>query len=157
MSIFYTTKIFTLLLLFFVIESRANPNFDWYLVSPVAPYKKHSLVLEKKDQNIRTILIRASKQKVNFCGKYILFTYSCGGGCLDGGVINAKTGRFVSKLPAMYETTDDLGAEFEIKYRKNSRLLVVSGKKIDPVSLETYDFNIDYYEFKDNGFVSINE
>ena len=106
------------------------PTYEEYAAESVTVKKNHVLVLEGKYYSIRTILRNAAKRPVNFAGHYILYTYGCGGGCLDGGVIDATSGRVVSDFPSTYDTSDEGDEQFDINYHSNSKLLIIKGKKL---------------------------
>jgi len=72
----------------------------------------------------RTRLNEAAKSgSVNFAGHYILTVWGCGTGCLDGGIVDAKSGD-VFWLPAVECCAGGDGFIVD----KNSRLLVISTK-----------------------------
>jgi len=151
----YYEKFTYIYIIFFSINIYAQDEFEKYPAPLVTDFKKNNLVVSKENRSIKTILINAYKQPVNFSGKYIIFTYACGGGCLYGGVIDTKSGKVVSQLPAMYDTSDSAESEFEIVYKKSSRLLIIRGRRIDKDSFEVGAFSTDFYEFKNNNFYLI--
>jgi hypothetical protein len=81
--------------------------------------------------SFRTRLNEALRGDVNFAGHYILTGWGCGTGCIYGAIIDARSGRvyFPEELAGLGTGyTKDGGYEDEpLKYRKNSRLLIISG------------------------------
>jgi len=103
----------------------------------------------------RTRLTEALRRGVNFAGRYIVAGWGCGTGCISGGIIDARTGRvyFPEQLGAMGTgtTADGEYVDEPVRYRKNSRMLVISGVPAthtegrDELPMGDY-----YYEWKNN-------
>lgn len=126
--------------LFFLFSSAwAEPCFDDYAVEvysgPIAKPEKNSA-----NEAFFSALVEAANSGVNFAGKYIVFHYSCGGGCITGGVLDVVTGRVVAEFPDEFVAGDD-PETFMSKYRKNSRLILIQG-----TSAFDEEFIQGYYE-----------
>ena len=75
--------------------------------------------------SFRSNLAAGLKQGVNFAGDQVLVTWGCGSGCIDGGVVSARSGRavplpFTLHRPIAQDRPDLL-------YQSGSRLLVAHG------------------------------
>jgi hypothetical protein len=105
--------------------------------------------------SFRTRLREALRDGVNFAGHYIVAGWGCGTGCISGAIIDARTGRvyFPEVLAALAAgTTDDGGSvEEPVRYKKNSRLFIISGIPGSPTErnpeLPAGDY---YYEWRNN-------
>ncbi len=78
----------------------------------------------------RTRLRRALAEGTDFAGHYKIAGWGCGTGCISGAVIDVRNGRvyFPEELYAF--SVGYFTGEYEtepLKYRKNSRLLILSG------------------------------
>jgi len=81
-------------------------------------------------RSFRTRLSEALADGVNFAGHYVIAGWGCGTGCISGAIIDAHTGVVYWPLPlnALGVWYDgDKYADDPVAYRKNSRLLVISG------------------------------
>jgi len=79
---------------------------------------------------MRTRLSEALAGGVNFAGHYIVAGWGCGTGCISGAIIDARTGNVLWPLPlnALGVWYDGQNyADEPVAYRKNSRLLIISG------------------------------
>ena len=101
----------------------------------------------------RTRLTNALREGVNFAGHYILTGWGCGTGCTHAAIINARNGNVYSpyQLTEIDATYGDDYSEEQLRFRKNSRLLVLSGRpgtksENDPAP-PSGDY---YYEWKNN-------
>lgn len=107
-------------------------------------------------QMFRTRLKRARKGGVNFAGSYIFTTWGCGTSCVQGAIINARTGvvYFPKELGVM--TFNSLGDEdIPIQYQKDSKLFILNGTAGDNEDNEsgTYYFVWQGTKFKKVKFV----
>jgi len=133
------------------------PTFSQYPAKPEKPLAKtidfkHSPGAD----TFRTRLTDGLRRGVNFAGHYIVVGWGCGTGCISGGIIDARNGRvyFPNAFHDIGVWYDDNGYTAEpVKYRKNSRLFVISG-----ISGDQEERNDDnkiwgdyYYEWKDDG------
>jgi len=111
--------------------------------------KPHAVVLAGDARMFRTRLKEAAKGKPNFAGHYIVAIWGCGTECLEGAVIDAKTGR-VYILPftlCCWRMVDDNFNPLE--YRPDSKLLIFSGARNE----KDNDNGAHYYKFENNRFV----
>jgi hypothetical protein len=79
---------------------------------------------------MRTRLSEALANGVNFAGHYIVAGWGCGTGCISGAIIDARNGNVYWPLPlyalgVWYE--GDSYVDRPVDYRKNSRMLVITG------------------------------
>lgn len=127
--------LFTLLSLIFSTSLFAqkvtiNRTFSKYRVkvTKLKP-RRVNLRSHKQARTFRTRLRNANKAGVNFAGKYALATWGCGTGCLYGAIINTRTGQvfFPKELRGMGVGFGELSDTDLLQYRKNSRLLILSG------------------------------
>lgn len=121
---------------------QASPCFDEYAVDvyagPVA-----NLQVGAESERYLAALQEAMREGVNFSGKYIVFQYSCGGGCVSGGILDAVTGKLAADFPDEF-IAGDSPESFVLRYRKNSRLIMFQGRS-------AYDnaFREEYYQMLD--------
>ena len=121
------------------------PKFEDYRVTEHFAGKNAKPVLvTKDDRQFRTRLTEGAREKVNFAGHYVLTVWGCGGGCLSGAVIDAKTGK-VSWLPfSICCWPEDV--EKPIGFRLDSRLVVFTGSRNEEGQ------GIYYYKFDGDRF-----
>lgn len=106
--------------------------------------------------SFRTRLREGLAEGVNFAGHYIVVGWGCGTGCISGAIVDARNGRayFPNAFHDIASWWDDNGYTDEpVKYRKNSRLFVITGISGDQEE-RADDNNIwgdYYYEWKNNG------
>jgi hypothetical protein len=142
------SSIIAFFLLFCFSSAWAEPCFDDYAVdiyvgSVVKPEKQsNSDVLFK-------ILTEAAEGGVNFAGKYVVFHYSCGGGCITGGILDVTTGKLTAEFPEELVAGDE-PETFRSKYRKDSRLILIQG-----TSAYDGEFQKQYYELLDGKLVAV--
>lgn len=107
----------------------------------------------------RTRLTGALKGGVNFAGHYIVAGWGCGTGCISGAIIDARNGNVY--WPEQFNAlgVGDVNGEYAdepVAYRKNSRLLVITGSpgraKDDDPDLPSGEY---YYEWKANKLLLI--
>ena len=105
-------------------------------------------------RSFRTRLSEALHRGVNFAGHYVVAGWGCGTGCISGAIIDARTGNVF--WPEQFNAMGVLYSEGEyanepVAYRKNSRMLVISGipgqAKDDAPDKPS---GIYYYEWKNN-------
>ena len=65
---------------------------------------------------------------VNFAGHYVMVTWGCGTTCLDGGMVDARTGQ-ATALPFLLDSFASLEVDIAdpLLYRADSRLVVMLG------------------------------
>jgi hypothetical protein len=141
------------------IEGRAQrlPKFSSY---PAAIEKAQTRSIDFRrspgSTTFRTRLKAALAEGTDFAGHYKIAGWGCGTGCISGAVIDVRNGRvyFPEELYALSvgSFTGDYESE-PLKYRKNSRLLVLSGipgSADDNATQKPWgDY---YYEWKNNRF-----
>jgi hypothetical protein len=105
-------------------------------------------------RTFRTRLSEALRRGVNFAGHYVVAGWGCGTGCISGAIIDARTGNVFwpeqfNAMGVLY--SDGEYADEPVAYRKNSRMLVISGI---PGNAEDNapdkPSGIYYYEWKNN-------
>ena len=64
---------------------------------------------------------------VNFAGKYIIFSYGCGTGCISFNVIDAANGKIFDGLCITGYPIEDSWVNWGLKHDKSSTLLYVQG------------------------------
>ena len=133
--------------------SRA-PSFSHY---PVAVEKARVRAIDFKKnpdaRSFRTRLTEGLKAGVNFAGHYTLVGWGCGTGCISGAVIDARNGHVI--WPEQFNAIgvwyggDEYAAE-PIAYKKNSRLLVISGSPGVANGAAEKPQGLYYYEWKND-------
>lgn len=143
-----TKKLFVLLV-FISAEALAAPRFE-DLPAQLYTGKPASVDLKgAKSRRYASELRLASRQPVNFSGRYILATWGCGASCVMGAAIDAKTGS-VTWLPFTVccwklEITEPL------EYRSDSHLLIVHGNLNEKATAS----EIHYFDFNGRSFAPI--
>ncbi len=92
---------------------------------------------------------------VNFAGKYILTYWGCGTGCIQGAIIDAKTGAvfFPIELQGVAAGGSGLGNHEMLEYKKNSNLLVLYGYAGSGFEAENKNqHGIYYYQWNGKSF-----
>jgi hypothetical protein len=141
------------------------PTFAKYRVKVTkAKPKPVNLRSHKEARTFRTRLREANKRGVNFAGHYIIATWGCGTGCLYGAVINTLNGRvyFPGELKGVGAGFGELSDTDLLQYRKNSRLLIVSGYTGGTAESDSPEYGVSYLlwqgtKFKRTKFVKKNE
>ena len=104
----------------------------------------------------RTRLKAALAEGTDFAGHYKIAGWGCGTGCISGAVIDVRNGRvyFPEELYAF--SVGSFSGDYEsepLKYRKNSRLLVLSGiPGSGDDNAPQQPWGDYYYEWKNNRF-----
>jgi len=127
--------------------------FEKYAVAEIYSGKVAKPVLsDEKAMMFRTRLCSTSKQNVNFAGEYVLSTWGCGAGCVNGAVVSHKTGQvnfmptvsFPASIPFLY------GIKNNLRFSPHSRLLIMIG-----ALHESDEPKVHYYEYTKNHFVHL--
>ena len=104
--------------------------------------------------SFRTRLRAALAEGTDFAGHYKIAGWGCGTGCISGGIIDTRTGRvhFPEELYAL--SVGSFSGDYEsepLKYKANSRMLIISGI---PGSAEDNEpekpWGDYYYEWRDD-------
>lgn len=136
------TKKFFVLLAFMSTKALAAPRFEDF-PAPLYAGKPASINLHDANSRMYASRLRlASRQPVNFSGRYTLAIWGCGASCVMGAAIDTKTGS-VTWLPFTVccwrlEITEPL------EYRRDSHLLIVHGsldEKGTASATHYYDFD----------------
>jgi len=136
---------FDLLALFWAFPVFAV-SFDDY---GVEPYDGHTAMVASGVDGFAfsKLASEALAKPINFAGHYIVFHYSCGGGCVTGGVVDAITGKYVADFPDNYIGGDD-PETFRSEFKRDSRLIMLQGKS----AYGGEGMKREYFEFIDGDF-----
>ncbi len=130
---------------FSIAEQAKAPQFASFPANRTFTGDPAQVVLStSEDRMFRTRLREATKSPPNFAGEYVLTAWGCGTTCLQGAVINLRTGRVVF-LPGSICCWKGEGER--LLFRENSRLLVMAG-----VVNETGEHGAHFYEFTGDRF-----
>src|SRR4051794_1665469 len=112
-------------------QKATEPSFSRYAATVE---KGHARSIDfNNDAGARTMRTRLSEALsggVNFAGHYIVAGWGRGTGCISGAIIDARNGNVLWPLPlnALGVWYDGQNyADEPVAYRKNSRLLIISG------------------------------
>lgn len=124
--------------------AQSAPRFQDY---PAQSYsgrvQSPDLTSHPDARTYRTRLRNAAKGGVNFSGDHILATWGCGGQCLMGAVINARSG-YVQFLPGTICCWLEAGEDINpIDFERGSDLLILTGMvdEEEPLARFYYDFS----------------
>ncbi|MEK6335565.1 MAG: hypothetical protein AABM67_11495 [Acidobacteriota bacterium] len=124
------------------------PKFADYPVNERFQRKTPPVVLSGEARMFHTRLRDAARGKPNFAGHYIVVTWGCGTECIEGAIIDARSGR-VFMLPFSLccwapGTVDD---NFKpVDFRLNSSLIVLTGERDE----RDGDYATRYYRYQNN-------
>lgn len=105
-------------------------------------------------RSFRTRLSQGLRGGVNFAGHFVLVGWGCGTGCVSGAIVDARTGSVFwpeqfNALAVWYGAGEYV--DKPVNYRKNSRLLIITGipgqKDADAPAKPS---GVYYYEWKNN-------
>jgi hypothetical protein len=125
----------TLFVLAAVALSAQNevPKFERFRVKETVLGKPALPVLRRaKDQEYRTMIQTAAEKGPNFAGHYTIATWGCGSSCLQGALIDEKTGD-IFDLPFTYigwspgKFGDGTNGSEQVSFKKDSRLFAFRG------------------------------
>jgi len=112
-------------------QASKEPTFSTYKVTiERARAKSINFKNNPGARSFRSRLSEAISNGVNFAGHYIVAGWGCGTGCIYGAIIDGRTGNVYWPLPlySLGVWYDDNGyVDRPVDYRKNSRLLVITG------------------------------
>jgi hypothetical protein len=134
-------------------QGDAGPSFRDY---PERAFKGRAAALKlttREARAYRTRLREGARRAVNFAGHYKLHTWSCGTGCLQTALIDARTGEvfFPAELDGFIvcfydpKPVDDL--EEALKFERGSRLIVMSGYPTSERGKDEPKKGLYYYEW----------
>ena len=132
-------------------QRQSTPRFQDYSV-PVYKGKRAPVNLKsaKGAGTFRTRLREGASKGINFAGRYTLVAWGCGTGCLDAGIIDARTGTvyFPKELGAfgVWHFSDNPSDE-PLEFKPNSRLLVLSGWPATEADSDNPKTGLYYYEW----------
>ena len=134
-------------------QAVKRPSFKAYPAKVEAKKAKAINFRQSPDaRSFRTRLTQAIRGDVNFAGHYIVAGWGCGTGCVSGAIIDARNGYVY--WPEQFNAlgvgdTENGYVDEPVAYRKNSRLLVITGSpgraKDDDPDLPSGEY---YYEWK---------
>lgn len=134
-----------------VTAQTGTPRFTDYPVSERYTGKTAPLVLSRAAREFRTRLRQAAREKPNFAGRFIVATWGCGTECVEGAIIDARTGH-VFMLPFSLCCWAATGVDESFKpveFRPNSSLIVLSGARNEKEG----DLATRFYRFQKNRLV----
>ena len=130
------------------------PRYEDYAVAKIFKGKPaRPLISNPQARAFRTRLREGAAKGPNFAGHYPIVTWGCGTGCQQMAVVDAQTGRvyFPKALSTLtynlVENIEDAG----IKYRLNSRLLVLVGSPGEEAEAAN-TVGTFYYKWENNDF-----
>ena len=131
-----------------IAQKRSVPSFGQY---PAAVERTRAKAINYRSnpgaRSFRTRLSNALRGGVNFAGHYILTGWGCGTGCTIAAIIDARTGNVYSpdEFSGIDATYGDDYSDEQLKFRKNSRMLIISGRPGSRAENETAPPSGDYY------------
>src|SRR5437868_1859738 len=140
-KIFIAFQLISLLFVGSLARPQSVPRFEDYS----APVNLRSA---KGASSFRTRLREGAREGVNFAGHYTMVQWGCGAGCLDAGVIDAKTGMVylpdeIAGFMVWFWNDNDEALQF----KPNSRLLVLSGAPASEANSGSPKTGLYYYEW----------
>ncbi len=126
---------------------RMRFQFRDFRVKPVEMKKKAPL-LAPADNEYQEVRERYENSPINFGGRYVIVSVSCGAGCETGWIVNAQTGSMYV-LPSVYCLPEPPWSNFQkMEFRRDSILLVVTGKlNVDEQNEGSASTRRYYYRF----------
>lgn len=103
----------------------------------------------------RTRLNQAFREGTDFAGHYKVAGWGCGTGCISGAVIDTRNGRVYFPIELYALSVGWFSGEYEsrpLKYRSNSRMLILSGIPGSEDGAREQPWGDYYYEWKNNRF-----
>ena len=107
------------------------PRFSDYPVRERFQGKTAPVVLTRAARMYRTRLKEAAQGKPNFAGHFIVTTWGCGTECIEGAIIDARTGHvFMLPFTLCCWAPGNVDDNFKpVDYRLNSSLIILSGAR----------------------------
>lgn len=136
-------------------QSNSVPKFTAYPAT-IEMTKAKAIDFKKNPEarTFRTRLTEGLRGGVNFAGHYVVVGWGCGTGCISGAIVDGRTGNVF--WPEQFNALGvwyggDSYADEPVAYKKNSRLLIITGvpgEKSD--NAPDKPSGIYYYEWKNN-------
>jgi hypothetical protein len=133
-------------------QGTRTPKFRDYKVDEPIYTGEHAPVRLKGElgKHYPTRLKRGAQSPVNFAGHYILSLWGCGGQCLMGGIIDAKTGE-VCELDFTICCWSNVKQDSDgVYFRTDSSLIVFVGSRGEDDDPQTH-----YYNFQNGKLVHL--
>jgi hypothetical protein len=126
-------------------------RFNDYRVNERFTGKTAPLVLSRAPRQFRTRLREAAREKPNFAGHFIVTSWGCGTECIEGAIIDAKTGRvFMLPFSLCCWSPGSVDENFKpVEYHLNSSLIILSGARNE----KDGDYATRFYRFQNNRLV----
>jgi len=127
--------------------------FEKYAVDEIYSGKVAMPILsDEKAMMFRSRLCRTTEENVNFAGEFVLSTWGCGAGCVDGAVVSHKTGQviFLPTVTFPASITSFYGIQNNLRFSPHSRLLIMIG-----ALHESDEPKVHYYEYTEHHFVHV--
>ena len=129
------------------------PRYEDFPVSKIFKGKPAQPLIAGNPQarTFRTRLREGAPKGPNFAGHYTIVTWGCGSSCQQLAIVDAQTGRVYfpkalsTAVYSMMNSPDEAG----LKYRLNSRLLVLVGWPNEEIDMENLDGTF-YYKWENN-------
>lgn len=126
----------------------AVPQFKNY---PATPQSSPNVPLKwtKEALSFQIRIAKASRQRANFAGHYVLKYWGCGSSCVTGAVINKLNGQIIA-FPFTICCAVPKSATFKpIEFRLTSRLIVFAGLRNEemPMGAHFYEFDGTHFNF----------
>jgi hypothetical protein len=127
------------------------PRFSDYPVNERYTGKAAPLVLSGAARTFRTRLKDAARGKPNFAGHFVVATWGCGTECIEGAIIDVKTGRvFMLPFSLCCWAPGTVDENFKpVEFRLNSSLIVLAGARNE----KDGDYATRFYRFQNNRLV----
>lgn len=143
--------------MYFNVYAQKTPTFTQYAVEVEKKTTKNINFNSHPEATIyQTNLKNAlAHSAVNFGGKYILTTWGCGSGCLQGAIIDVHSGNvfFPQELQGVDEGGILTSNQDMLEYKKESKLLIIRGYVGNGFESETQsNLGIYYYEWNGKSF-----
>ena len=107
----------------------------------------------REARRYRTMLREGAKRGVNFAGHYTVAQWGCGTSCMQAAIIDAKTGAvfFPEELNGFgvwfWDANDDTRLDDALRFKPNSRLMVMSGYPGSEGNRDEPKSGLYYYEW----------
>lgn len=129
-------------------------SFNKYKTKSIKIKKKAPLIIPKDGSGYSDIKRRYSESPINFSGKYVVVTISCGAGCEAGWIVDATTGKMYD-MPSIYCLPEPSWDDFKkIEIRRDSSLIILTGRIFDS-KIKENDASRHYYKFDGNKLILI--